>query len=188
MENITRKIKEIYPISEKALQALISCMQLKVYPRNTIIVQSGTTDHNVYFIEEGITRSFFLNDGTETTTWFSQEGDVTFGMRSLYYNQPSAETVETVEQCKFYVISISQLNYLYAHYIDMANWGRIVHQQGYNTLSHIFVDRLQLTPIERYNRFMRYFPGVINRVKLKHVAGFLGISIYTLSRIRAQKR
>ena len=39
----------------------------------------------VYFIEEGVTRSVFHHDGQDTTTWFSQEGDVTFGMDSLYY-------------------------------------------------------------------------------------------------------
>lgn len=187
MENITRRIKDIYPISEETLQALMSCMHVETYPKHTIIVRSGIIDHNVYFIEEGITRSFFLNDGTETTTWFSMEGDITFGMGSLYYNQPAMESVETLEACKFYVISISQLNNLYENYIDIANWGRIVHQRGYNILSHIFVDRLQLSPKERYDRFMKYFPGLINRVKLKYVAAFLGISIYTLSRIRSLK-
>ncbi|MBB4621692.1 MULTISPECIES: Crp/Fnr family transcriptional regulator [Parabacteroides] len=187
MKNITTRIKEIYPVSDEALEALLSCMREEIYPKHTIIVRSGSVDHNVYFIEEGITRSFFLHDGTETTTWFSEEGDITFGMGSLYYNQPSAESVETLERCKIYVIPISRLNELYENYIDIANWGRIVHQHGYNNLTHIFVDRLQLSPKERYDRFMKYFPRLINRVKLKYVAAFLGISIYTLSRIRSQK-
>jgi hypothetical protein len=40
---------------------------------------------------------------------------------------------------------------------------------------------------ERYEQFNRRYPGLINRVKLKYVAAFLGISIYTLSRVRAKK-
>lgn len=188
MENVIRKIREYYPVSDKALQALMACMRLEVYPRHTLIVQSGSVDHNVYFIEEGITRSFFLHDGVETTTWFSQEGDITFGMDSLYYNLPSVEGVETLSECKLYIIPISQLNELYEQYNDIANWGRIIHQDVNKKLSHIFVERLQLPPKERYNRFMKHFPGVINRVKLKYIAAFLGITIYTLSRIRAQKK
>lgn len=186
MINVIRKINELHPLSEEALQALTSCMCMKVYPKKTLIVRTGVIDHNIYFIEKGITRSFFLHDGIDTTTWFSQEGDITFGMGSLYYNQPSKESVETLEQCILYVIPISQLNALYEQYIDIANWGRILHQQGYNELSHIFVNRLQLASRERYERFMDYYPGVINRVKLKYIASFLGISIYTLSRIRSQ--
>lgn len=50
----------------------------------------------------------------------------------------------------------------------------------------MFVERLQLSPKERYEQFNRRYPGLINRVKLKYVAAFLGISIYTLSRVRAK--
>lgn len=188
MENVIRKIKEYHPVSEEALQALKESMHVEIRPKHTLIVQSGTIDRNAYFIEEGITRSFFLHDGIETTTWFSQEGDITFGMDSLYYNLPSVEGVETLSECKLYVIPIPKLNALYEDYNDIANWGRIIHQQVNNKLSHIFVERLQLPPKERYDRFMKHFPGVINRVKLKYIAEFLGITIYTLSRIRAQKR
>ncbi len=38
-----------------------------------------------------------------------------------------------------------------------------------------------------YECFMEHFPGLLNRVKLKYVAEFLGISIYTLSRIRSSR-
>lgn len=50
----------------------------------------------------------------------------------------------------------------------------------------MFVERLQLPPKERYEQFNRRYPRLINRVKLKYVAAFLGISIYTLSRVRAK--
>ena len=171
MENIIRKIKQIYPVSDEALQALQANMELRYYPKDTRIVQSGVTDHN----------------GEDTTTWFSQEGDVTFGMDSLYYQQPSVESVETLSDCKIYVIHIDKLNALYETYIDIANWGRILHQNVNKELSHMFVERLQLSPKERYEQFNRRYPGLINRVKLKYVAAFLGISIYTLSRVRAKK-
>ena len=152
MNNIIHKIRQIYPVSEEALQALLMNMQVRHYPKGTYIVQAGVTDRLVYFIEEGVTRSVFHHDGQDTTTWFSQEGDVT-----------------------------------YETYIDIANWGRILHQNVNKELSHMFVERLQLPPKERYEQFNRRYPRLINRVKLKYVAAFLGISIYTLSRVRAKK-
>lgn len=169
------------------IQALQANMELRYYPKDTRIVQAGVTDRLVYFIEEGIARSVFHHNGEDTTTWFSQEGDVTFGMDSLYYQQPSVESVETLSDCKIYVIHIDKLNALYETYIDIANWGRILHQNVNKELSHMFVERLQLSPKERYEQFNRRYPGLINRVKLKYVAAFLGISIYTLSRVRAKK-
>lgn len=185
MENIINKMRSYYPVSDEALEALTSCMTKEVYPKHTYIVQTGKTDNKAYFIESGITRSIFHHDGVDTTTWFSMEGDITFGMYSLYHNQPSVESVETLTDCVIYSIPIEKLNELYEKYIDIANWGRVIHQDVNRILSHVFVDRLQLSPKERYDHFMFLFPGLINRVKLKLVAEFLGMSIYTLSRVRS---
>lgn len=187
MKNIIAKIQQTYPISSESLEALQEKLIIKHYPKNHYLVHSGDVDRFVYFIEEGITRSVFHHNGEDTTTWFSKEGDITFGMDSLYYNQPSIESIETLTDCIIYVISIDDLNTLYQSYIDIANWGRILHQDVNKELSHLFVEKLQLSPIERYEMFNQRYPGLINRVKLKYIAAFLGISIYTLSRVRAKK-
>ena len=141
MKNIINKIKQVYPVSDEALQALQDNLEERYYPKDTCIVQSGVTDRLVYFIEEGITRSVFYHDGEDTTTWFSQEGDITFGMDSLYYKQPSIESIETLSDCKMYVIDIDKLNELYEKYIDIANWGRILHQDVNKELSHMLSER-----------------------------------------------
>ncbi len=188
MKNIIDKIRGYYPVSEEALNALTSKMRLIECPKNTILVHSGILDKNVYFIEEGVTRSIFHKDGTDTTTWFSLDGDITFGMYSLYQNTPSVESVETLTDCKIYTVSIEKLNKLYEQYIDIANWGRVIHQETNMLLSHIFVERLQMSPKERYDAFLLRYPGLVNRVKLKYIAEFIGVSIYTLSRIRSIRR
>lgn len=187
MEEIIRKIRQTYPVSDEALRALLEGMEERWCAKETCLVRSGQRDGRVYFIERGVTRSFFCHNGTETTTWFSREGDVTFGMDSLYYRQPSVESVETLSDCLLYTLPVERLDALYTRYIDIANWGRILHQDVNKELSHLFVERLQLSPRERYERFNLRYPGLINRVKLKYVAEFLGISIYTLSRVRAGK-
>lgn len=66
MKNIISKIRQIYPVSDEALQALQENMQLRYYPKNTYIVQSGVTDRLVYFIEEGVARSVFHHNGQDT--------------------------------------------------------------------------------------------------------------------------
>ena len=43
------------------------------------------------------------------------------------------------------------------------------------------------TQEEKFAIVKEHFPGLLNRVKLKYVAEFLGISIYTLSRIRSSR-
>ena len=110
-----------------------------------------------------------------------------FHRQVLPIRNPSLESIETVTDCIIYTIPIDELNNLYEKHIDIANWGRIIHQECNILLSILFVERLQLPPKERYARFLEHYPGLLNRVKLKYVAEFLGISIYTLSRIRSEK-
>lgn len=50
MNNIIHKIRQIYPVSEEALQALLMNMQVRHYPKGTYIVQAGVTDRLVWFI------------------------------------------------------------------------------------------------------------------------------------------
>ena len=76
MDNIIRKIQELYPVSDDSLHLLKYCFKQQTFPAKTIIIQAGRFDNQVYFIEKGITRSYILHNGKEITTWFSMEGDV----------------------------------------------------------------------------------------------------------------
>ena len=60
MENIIQKIREIYPVSDEALQALQANMELRYYPKDTYIVQSGVTDRLVYFIPSQRTGHYYV--------------------------------------------------------------------------------------------------------------------------------
>lgn len=60
MENITKKIRACYPVSNEAMAALTQCLEMHTFPAKTLIVKAGRFDRNVYFIERGITRSFIL--------------------------------------------------------------------------------------------------------------------------------
>ncbi len=60
MNNIIRKIKDLYPVSDNALKALTDNFEQVCFPAESRIISAGTFDRNVYFIESGITRSYIL--------------------------------------------------------------------------------------------------------------------------------
>lgn len=79
MDNIIRKMKVYYPVSDRSLDIMKSYFRRQVFPAKAIIMQAGRFDRQVYFIEKGITRAYILHEGKEITTWFSAEGDATCG-------------------------------------------------------------------------------------------------------------
>lgn len=108
-------------------------------------------------------------------------------MDELYYNKISEEFVETLEEVVAYKISLTDLLRLFQHNIELANWGRIIHQNEYRRLHRSHKDRLTLSAKERYEEFKQQFPQVCQRVKLGYIASYLGITLPTLSRLRAHK-
>ena len=60
MNNIIRKIREYYPVSDDSLNILKSNFEEQVFPARTIIIGAGYWDKNVFLIENGITRSYIL--------------------------------------------------------------------------------------------------------------------------------
>lgn len=187
MENIIRRMRELYPISDEALNLFTACLKKQTIAPKTIIIQSGKLNRNVYFIEKGLTRSFTLFDGKEITSWFSMEGDAACSSFSLYRNQPGFESVETLEETEAYVITTQQLTELYNKYIDIANWARVLQQENFLLLQDIHIARLHLSATERYQKMMKEFPNICNRVNLGYIASFLGITLPSLSRIRASR-
>ena len=108
-------------------------------------------------------------------------------MDELYYNKPSEEFVETLEDTVAYRIALSDLLKLFHTNIELANWGRIIHQDEYRRLHRSHKERLTLPAKERYEEFQRQFPDVCRRANLGYIASYLGITPSTLSRIRSQK-
>lgn len=188
MTNIIDGMKSLCPISEATIRALVERVEPCCFPKRFRFVSAGACDGFAYFIERGMTRSFWMVDGEEITTSFSTEGGIVFSMDELYYGQPSEEFVETLEEVEAYRIRLDDLRELFATNIELANWGRIIHQNEYRRLHRSHKERLTLPARERYEAFCRQFPDVCRRAQLGYIASYLGITLPTLSRIRARKR
>ena len=188
MENIIRKIRTHYPVSDEALEALASLFERFVFPSKTIVIHAGKLDRKVYFIEKGITRSYVLHNGKQITTWFSKEGDAACGSWDLYHHKPGFEYVETLEETTAYSISVEQLDELYRSYIDLANWMRVLQQENFLRLQDMYIRRLNWSAQERYEHLTRECPELFQRANLGYIASFLGITQQSLSRIRANGR
>lgn len=174
-------------ISDESLSELQRCVEKCIVPKRTQIVKEGTFTRYAYFIEKGLTRSFWMVDGEEITTSFSCEGAMVFSMDELYYGKRSEEYVETLEDCEMYRIALTDLLHLWDTNLEFCRWARVIHQNEYRRLHQSHKERLTLPAKERYEEFIKQFPYVLQRTNLSYVASYLGITLSTLSRLRGSK-
>ena len=168
MKRILEQINTLVPLSPATERALRDCLTPCRFPRRHLLVQADHRTGAAFFIERGLTRSYWLVNGEEITTSFSAEGSIVFSMDELYYGKPSEEFVETLEETEAYRIALDDLH-------------------EYRRLHRSHKERLTLSAAERYNAFCRQFPELMQRVQLGYIASYLGITLPTLSRLRGRK-
>lgn len=188
LPNVVQRMRKDWPVGDDALGLLCSHLEYFEFPKRHQLVRAGVRCPYAYFIESGLTRSFWLVDGEEITTSFTTYGAVVFSMDELYYNKTSEEFVETIEPVRAFRISVADLRQLMSTEIDLANWSRIIHQNEYRRLHMSHKERLTLPARERYEAFCRDFPLVSCRANLAYIASYLGITPATLSRLRRGRK
>lgn len=187
MKNIISNMKSLYPVSDETIRELESYVILCHFPKRHQLIRKNMYCKYAYFVEKGMTRSFWLVDGEEITTSFACEGTIVFSMDELYYNKVSEEFVEALEDIEAYRISLTDLTRLFETNIELSNWGRIIHQNEYRRLHRSHMERLTLPAKKRYEEFKKQFPHIEQRTNLRYIASYLGITLSTLSRLRGNE-
>ena len=185
MKTVIEHMRSLCPISDETVEELMKCVTLCHFPKRYHLIQENKFCKDSFFIEKGMTRSFWLVDGEEITTSFSCEGGIVFSMDELYYQKKSEEFVETLEEVEAYRIALTDLIRLFETNLEFCNWERIIHQNEYRRLHRSHKERLTLPAKERYEEFQKQFLYVCQRTNLGFIASYLGITLSTLSRIRA---
>ena len=187
MKHVIACMRALCHISDETVKELESLVVKCNYPKRYQLIKENIFCRYAYFIEKGMTRSFWLVDGEEITTSFSCEGGIVFSMDELYYNKKSEEFVETLEDVEVYRIELTDLRRLFETNLEFCNWGRIIHQNEYRRLHRSHKERLTLPARQRYEEFKKQFPYVCQRTNLGYIASYLGITLSTLSRLRSNE-
>ena len=106
---------------------------------------------------------------------------------SSYYQQiPSIENIEALEDCILITVHRNDMLYTYQHFPEMNIVARIILEKYYQDAEErAYICRLT-DATAKYHRFINTKSNLLNRIPLKFVASFLGMTLETLSRIRSR--
>ncbi len=177
----------IVPLEDEVIAAIEQALTYKPLKKRELLLKEGQTSKHIYFIESGLIRSFYTEGETEITTWFMKENDLIISVKSFFQQVPSIENLEAVEDCALYYISYKNLDELYTKYQSFNTIGRVLTQHYYIMSEERLLNLRKKEAITRYKYLLQYHPQIIMRCPLKHIASYLGITIETLSRLRAKR-
>lgn len=157
-------------------------------PKNVFLLKKGEICETLNFLVEGATRHFYYQEDKEITSCLHFEGDFFTSMYSLVSRKPSVESIITLSECQLLSISYENLQHLYDKDMVWNKLGRLLLEQSLIEMKEHLFSLQSKTASERYDDLVSKHPEILDRIKLGHLASFLGITQETLSRIRAKHR
>ena len=179
-------IKQITPLSAESRAAMELVLQRHELPKGHPLLRPGAVCHHFYFIEQGLTRTWYVKDGKDITDWISAENSFAVSIVSFLTGQPDIRGIELLEPSIFWSVSRNDLESLYTRYHDIEHMGRLILSNGIIQMQQRFDDLHFATALQRYRKLIDSNPSLVNRVPLGMIASYLGITQETLSRIRSQ--
>jgi len=149
-------------------------------------VRENTVCNYVYFVEKGLTRTFYYKGGKDVTDWFSPENTFACSIVSFISRKPDRREIELLEPSVLWALHYNDLENLCVKHHEIERLTRHLVSSGLVQLQQRF-DDLHFSPAsQRYQTLMETNPSLIQRVPLGMIASYLGVTQETLSRIRAQ--
>src|SRR5690554_5059284 len=96
----------LIPFSDDELEDILSYFEKEHIHKNQVLVKEGQICNKLYFVEQGIGRSYYLkDDGKEVTQWFFGVGSVMTSADSFFQQTASIYYLEILEDSIVYGIS-----------------------------------------------------------------------------------
>jgi CRP-like cAMP-binding protein len=155
-------------------------------PKGHVLVPVGGICRHVYYLEKGLTRTFYLKDGKEVTERFCAENSFTCSMAGHITNTPDGRQIELLEPSVIWSMPYEKLEKLYDEHHEIERLGRHIITLDLVAMHQRLSDLQFRSAEERYTNLLQSTPSLLQRVPLGIISSYLGITQETLSRIRSR--
>lgn len=187
MNKLLEDISKYVHLSDALKEELGHRIVVKAFKKGDIIHDASRVCRHSYFIEEGILRLFFIQDGEEISEYFCGSNKWMNSPRSFMEQKIDYYYIDAIEDTNLVSLSVDDIIYLFDTFPEMEKYARIDMASTFNRLLDRITSMRSTTAKEKYDHFCETYPHIHYKIPLKMVASYLGITQETLSRIRSKK-
>ena len=184
ISSVIETLNYFYPLSEGIKDYFRKHTYSCSFRKGKLLLKAGEVCEHIYFIKKGAVRGF-IKDGTkDITTWITAENEVVSSISTLDARTPAMENMQAIENCELLALTYTDFQDLYIKFPEFNIVVRKVLQKYYQDAEgRAFIARLTNAE-KKYQLFITRYGHLANRIPLKYIASFLGITLETLSRVR----
>ena len=187
MAQILENINKIVTLSPEEELLFLSKIEIKTYKAKTVLVNAGEISQYSFFVNSGLLRSFNINDNiVEHVLSFACEGWWIGDMYSLISQKPGNLFIEVLEDAEVVLLSRENQNELFTQIPKLERFFRILTENSLVAHQERLMDNLSLTAEERFDKFCKRYPTIIQRVPQKQIASYIGVTPEFFSKMKAR--
>jgi CRP-like cAMP-binding protein len=185
---VSNQLKEftenIFRLPEAEWQAFAAIWQPFSCRRKTMLTAPGETERYLYFVLEGLQRSYYIGEnGEEATIVFTYPPSFSGVADSFLTQTPSLYFFETLTASNFLRTTYVQLDDLMNHYPAIQ---KMILKATAAALKGVLQRQIELqcfSAEEKFKTLLRRSPHVLQIIPHKYLASYLGIDPATFSKL-----
>ena len=184
ISSVISTLDYFYPLSEGMKDYFKKHSYACSFRKGKLLLKAGEICEHIYFIKKGAVRGFIKEGKKDITTWITAENEVVSSISALDVMEPAFENMQAIENCELLALTYADFQELYIKFPEFNIVARKVLQKYYQDAEgRAFIVRLTNAE-NKYRLFITRYGHLANRIPLKYIASFLGITVETLSRVR----
>lgn len=188
MNDLIKLFDSVLPLTDAEKALMDQHTSVESVKKGAHYCAQGQVCKKMGFVVDGVFKVVRSNaQGAEYILYFTNEGHFVVDLDSFSNHVPAEENIEALTPCT--VITLTRTAYDFLE-TAIPNFSKIASQikekalvAKYNLKSEMLVDDAHT----KYHKLLQRQPDVVQRVPQSQIALFLGITQYTLSRIRGKK-
>jgi CRP-like cAMP-binding protein len=165
----------------------VSLLEHKTIKRKQFLLKEGEICKNSTFVLSGCLRGFSIDkNGFEHILNFAPPNWWMGDIYSLLTQKAGKLNIEAIEDSEILLLSRQNQEILYDKIPKFERFFRIIIENSLVSYQQRVMDNMSLTAEERYMKFCKTYPTLINKLPQKLIAAYIGITPEFLSKMRSQ--
>lgn len=163
----------------------ISLLKTIEVSRRETLLKEGDSCTTFNYVAKGALRAYYRDQyGNDSIIMFALQDWWVTDMYSFVSEKPAMLNIDALEDSTIIQLTKDNLEKLYVKVPKFERFFRIIMQNAYIREQLRVIENLSKPAEERYLSFLKRYPTVVERVPLKQIASYLGITPEFLSVVR----
>jgi CRP-like cAMP-binding protein len=184
---IIQHTQKLISLDEQEQDYFLSLLHEKKLQRKEFLLHEGDVCEHSAFVLSGCLRAYSVDEnGVEHILQFAPQNWWITDMFSILSGKPAHLNIDALEDSEILILSKSNQELLYEKVPKFERYFRILIQNSTVASRQRVLDNLELSAKERFAKFCKTYPSLINSLPQKQIAAYIGVTPEFMSKMKAE--